>query len=356
MVIDLRSDTVTVPDQRMLDVMRSAEVGDDVYGEDPTVNRLQEAAAEISGKAAALFVSSGTMGNLIGILVSAGRGQEVICDSLSHVFSFEAAGAAVVGGIQLRPIDTPRGVMNPAQVLDAVRDRRDPHQPVTAAVSIENTHNQHGGVAWTEAEMAAVAAAAHSAGLRVHLDGARIFNAALAVGCSVADLTRHADTIQFCLSKGLAAPVGSVICGSEEDIAQARRWRKMLGGGMRQAGSLAAAGLLALEELVDRLAEDHANARLLAEGLAAIDGIAIDLSRVQTNIVRFELEGISGAEFRAECRRQGLLGGGAGHRMRFVTHRGIDATDIRRALEIVSGVMRSAARGSTPRSSLATPS
>ena len=236
--IDLRSDTVTLPTADMLRAMTSAPLGDDVFGDDPTVSRLEETAAGRMGKQAALFVASGTMGNLLGLLVSARPGQEVIADADSHVFLNEAAGAAMVGGIQIRQVRTERGVLSPAQVLAALRPADDDHQPLSAAVVIENTHNWHGGMAWSLQELQRLSGTARSSGLAVHLDGARIFNAAIATGADVRAIAQYADTVSFCLSKGLCCPVGSILCGPAETIRQARRWRKMLGGGMRQAGVL----------------------------------------------------------------------------------------------------------------------
>jgi len=332
--IDLRSDTVTLPTAEMLRAMATAPLGDDVFGDDPTVNRLQETAAERMGKEAALFVASGTMGNLLGLLVSARSGQEVIADADSHLFLNEAAGAAVVGGIQIRQVPTDRGVLSPAQVLAALRPSDDDHQPLSAAVVIENTHNRHGGVAWSLPDLQRLSETARGHGLAVHLDGARIFNAAVATGADVRTMAENADTISFCLSKGLCCPVGSVLCGPAEKIRQARRWRKMLGGGMRQAGVLAAAGLVALDTMVDRLADDHENARALAEGLAGLPGIDCDLSRVQTNIVYFRLKNTDSVSFLAACSGQGLRGGGRGDQVRFVTHYGIGPADVQRALVI----------------------
>jgi threonine aldolase len=333
--IDLRSDTVTLPTEAMLRAMASAPLGDDVFREDPTVNRLQETAAERLGKEAALFVASGTMGNLLGVLVNARSGQEVIAEASSHLFLNEAAGAAVVGGVQLRQVVTERGVMAPEQVLAALRPGNDDHQPLSAAVVIENTHNRHGGVAWPLADLQRLGETARSHGLAVHMDGARIFNAAAATGTTVADVAEVADTVTFCLSKGLSCPVGSVLCGPAGKIAEARKWRKMLGGGTRQAGVLAAAGLVALDTMVDRLAEDHENARTLAEGLAGMPGIDCDLSRVQTDIVSFRLTGMTAADFLAGCARLGLRGGASGpDRVRFVTHHGITDADVKQALTI----------------------
>src|SRR5580692_9690164 len=305
----------------MLRAMTSAPLGDDVFGDDPTVNLLEETAADRMGKEAAVFVASGTMGNLLGLLVSARSGQEVIAEADSHLFMNEAAGAAVVGGIQVRQVPTERGVLSPAQVLAAIRPDDDDHQPLSAAVTIENTHNWHGGVAWSLADLRLLAETA--------------------TGTDVAALAEYTDTISFCLSKGLCCPVGSVLCGSAEKIRQARRWRKMLGGGMRQAGVLAAAGLVALDTMVDRLADDHHNARVLAEGLAGLPGIDCDLSRVQTNLVYFRLKQADAASFLAACSGDGLLGGALGQDLvRFVTHHGIGAEDVQRALVICRDVLR----------------
>ncbi|HYM66674.1 MAG TPA: GntG family PLP-dependent aldolase [Patescibacteria group bacterium] len=340
--IDLRSDTVSQPTPEMRRAMATAPLGDDVFGDDPTVNRLEEMAAGRLGKEAAVFLPSGTMGNLIGIAVNARLGEELIADADSHVFYYESAGAAAVAGVQIRPIPTQAGVMSAEQIAGAVRPRDDPHQPFTAAVTFEDTHNRHGGVVWPVEALREASRAAHSSGLRVHLDGARIFNAAVALGIDVAELVRDADTVTFCLSKGLACPAGSVFCGSKVAVDEARRWRKRLGGGMRQTGVLAAAGLIALDSMVDRLADDHANARTLAEGLAELDGVSCDLSRVQTNLVYFDLEKMLAQEFTDECARRGLLvapSDGA-RRMRFVTHYGVDAQDVQAALRISEDVLR----------------
>src|SRR5438034_8025266 len=294
-----------MPSPEMRKAMVEAPLGDDVFGDDPTTNRLMEVAAERMGKEAATFVPSGTMGNLIGIAVNARRGEELIADADSHAFYYETAGAAAVCGVQIRPVATEAGVMSPRQVAEAVRPRDDPHQPISAAVTFENTHNRHGGVAWPLEALRAASDAAHAQGLRVHLDGARIFNAAVALGVPASDIAACADTVTFCLSKGLACPVGSIFCGSEESVEEAKRWRKRLGGGMRQVGVLAAAGLIALDHMVDRLSEDHANARTLAEGLAELPGVKCHLSRVQTNLVYFELERMRAPAFTYECTKHG---------------------------------------------------
>jgi threonine aldolase len=338
-MIDLRSDTVTQPSPAMRRAMYEAELGDDGYAEDPTVNLLEERAARRFGKEAAVFVASGTMGNLIGLLVGARAGEEVIADAQSHTFISEAAGAAMVGGIQIMPVPTSCGVMTVEEVRAAIRPRR-ANYPRTAMVLVETTHNRHGGVAWPLADLRDVGGAAHEAGLHVHIDGARVFNAALAIGVAVDEIAATGDTLTFCLSKGLGCPAGSVLCGSAQAMEQARHWRKMLGGAMRQVGVLAAAGVYALDHMVDRLAEDHANARTLAEGLAEMDGVDIDLARVQTNIVTFALTGMSAARFLDECAQRGLRGGSpGGSQIRFVTHVGIASSDIQRAIQIIGDAL-----------------
>ncbi len=339
-VIDLRSDTVTKPTPAMRKAMVESPLGDDVFGDDPMVNQLEEMAAHRLRKEAALFVPSGTMGNVMGVVVNARLGQELIADADSHVFMFETAGAAAIAGVQIRPLPTDAGVMSPAQIRAAVRPRDDVHQPLTAAISFEDTHNRHGGVVWPLEDLRAAAAEARRLGIRVHLDGARIFNAAVAQGLDVADIAACGDTVTFCISKGLGCPAGSVFCGDRESVNEARRWRKRLGGAMRQTGVLAAAGVVALDTMVDRLAEDHANARTLAEGLAELPGVTCDLSRVQTNIVYFDVAPMTGQAFEDECRKRGLLGGATDdHRVRFVTHNGVTAEDVQATLEICEEVL-----------------
>jgi threonine aldolase len=337
--VDLRSDTLTLPGPEMRRAMADAELGDDVFGEDPSINRLEARAAELMGKQAAVFVATGTMGNLLAVLALAGSGQEVITDADSHLFQSEGAGAAALGGVQLRQVHTEMGILDADQVRVAVRVTDDYHQPLTAAVSVENTHNRHGGVTWPLDALAAVRQAADEAGIAVHMDGARIFNAALAQGVAVGEIAANADTVTFCVSKGLGAPVGSILCGRAETIDRARRWRKAVGGGWREAGVLAAAGLWALDHMVDRLADDHANARTLGEGLAELPGVRIDLSRVQTNIVRFEVTAMSAREFAGACRARGVLGGASSAGVRFVTHYGIEAADVQRALSVCAEVL-----------------
>ncbi|MBI2204974.1 MAG: aminotransferase class I/II-fold pyridoxal phosphate-dependent enzyme [Candidatus Rokubacteria bacterium] len=344
-VVDLRSDTLTLPTPEMRDAMARAEVGDDVWEEDPTVKRLEAMAAERLGKDAGLFVTSGTQGNLVSVVAQARGGQEVVLDADSHVFNYEVGGAAVVGHVQTRPIKTARGFLTPEQVREAIRPANI-HLAETALVCIENTHNRHGGTCCTPEEIAAVAEVAHGAGARVHLDGARLFNAAVALGRPARDFCRAVDSVTFCLSKGLGAPVGSIVCGSHELVSRARRVRKMLGGGMRQAGVIAAAGIVALERMIDRLADDHANARTLAEGVARLPGLRVDLASVQTNIVIFHVErGAADASARAT---QELVAGGIARKVkvhaigpmsiRCVTHKDVDADDIRRALDAMNEI------------------
>ncbi|HBH02449.1 MAG TPA: low specificity L-threonine aldolase [Candidatus Rokubacteria bacterium] len=340
-IVDLRSDTLTLPTPEMREAMARAEVGDDVWEEDPTVKRLEAVAAERLGQAAGLFVASGTMGNLVSVVSHTRAGQEVVLDLDSHIFNYEVAGSAVIGSVQMRPVKTARGFLTPDQVREALRPSNI-HVPQTGLVCVENTHNRHGGTCCTPEEIAAVAAVAHGAAVPVHLDGARLFNAAVALGRPARDFARDVDSVTFCVSKGLGAPVGSVVCGPAEFIARARRVRKMLGGGMRQAGVLAAAGLVALERMVDRLAEDHANARRLAEGLARLPGLRVDPASVQTNIVIVAVERPGGAAAAAAAAGE-LVAGCAARKVklhaigpasiRCVTHKDVDADDIERALE-----------------------
>jgi threonine aldolase len=333
-VVDLRSDTLTLPTQAMRDAMARAEVGDDVWEEDPTVRRLEELAARRTGKEAALFVASGTQGNLVSVLAQTRHSQEIILDADSHIFNYEGASSATFGGVQTLALKTERGFLTPEQVREHIRPSNI-HIPVTGLVCLENTHNRHGGTCCAPEEIEAVAAVAHAAGVPVHLDGARIFNAAVVLGRPVGDFTRHVDSVTFCLSKGLAAPVGSLVCGSRELILRARRVRKMLGGGMRQVGVLAAAGLVALESMVDRLAEDHANARRLAEGVARLPRVRLDLGKVQTNIVIFHLDRPGGAPelVTGSVARKIKIHQIGPTSIRCVTHKDVDADDIGRALD-----------------------
>jgi threonine aldolase len=327
----------------MSKAMAEAEVGDDVFGEDPTVNKLEAMAAERLGKEAALYVASGTMGNLVSLLAHCGRGEEIILGSLSHTFFFEQGGSAAVGGIHPRTIpNQPDGTLPLPEIEAAIRTDNI-HFPQTRLIVLENTHNLCCGYPLDIDYMKAVGDIARRHHLKIHVDGARFFNAATALGVAPDQLAAEADSISFCLSKGLAAPVGSVVCGSRDFIARARRARKVIGGGMRQAGVVAAAGILSLTEMVDRLADDHANARKLAEGLAEIPGLSIDLSQIKSNIVFFEL---ARADMTAEqlvklLDDQGarMLPVGVG-RIRAVTHYHISAEDIEYTLEVFSKVMK----------------
>jgi threonine aldolase len=345
--LDFRSDTVTLPTDEMRRAMAAAEVGDDQYGEDPTVNRLQELSADAVGKEAALFVASGMLGNLCGVLSQTERGDEVILGEISHIFQNEVAGYAVFGGVHPRTVRQTRPLPELADITAAIRPKG--YQfPRSALLCLENTHNWLSGAVLTPEETKAAADLAHANGLRVHLDGARIFNAAVALGVDARELTTYVDTVQFCFSKGLAAPVGSIICGPRETIDRAKKVRKMLGGAMRQAGVIAAAAIVGLQTMRDRLVEDHVNARRLADGLAAIEGIAIDPGRVETNIVAFDLAaGIPGTAVRDACVAEGLLFGAYGgnwQKLRMVTHFGLDAADVDAALEVLSRTVRSRER------------
>jgi threonine aldolase len=335
--IDFRSDTVTWPTEAMRAAMATAAVGDDVYGEDPTVNELEARSAALTGKEAGLFVTSGTMGNLVAILTHATRGDEAIVGRDAHTISWEAGGMAVLGGIVPQTLPTDGlGRMDVAAIEAAVRPD-DPHLPRTRLILVENSYGARAGAAIPPAYFAEIAAVAKRHDLRVHLDGARLFNAAVTLGISAEEITRHVDSVTFCLSKGLCAPVGSVLCGSAEFIHQARRTRKLLGGGMRQAGILAAAGLVALDEMIERLAQDHANARLLAEGLATIPAIVVDPDTVQTNMVFFGLAdevALSSEELLARLQADNIWLGEHGRRaFRAVTHYWIGPDEVARFVE-----------------------
>jgi threonine aldolase len=342
-VIDLRSDTVTLPSPAMREAMAHAEVGDDVYGEDPTVNRLEAQAAQRMGKEAAVLVPSGTMGNLSALLAHCQRGQRVVLGSESHIFHYELGGASALGGLVYHMLpNLPDGTLEPGTLEEALAsDHYDIHLAPVGVVCLENTHNRCGGAVLTPDYMAAVHARTQQHGVPLHLDGARIFNAAVALNSDVRELTRHVDSVQFCLSKGLSAPVGSLVAGSAAFIQRVRRMRKMLGGGMRQAGVIAAAGLVALNEMVERLEEDHLNARLLAEGLAAIPGIVLEPEAVQTDIVIFGLSdtGRAPGDFLAALKEQGVLMGEMGGNVRAVTHYGISSEDVQAALQAVQRVL-----------------
>ncbi|HTK94755.1 MAG TPA: low-specificity L-threonine aldolase [Terriglobales bacterium] len=340
-VVDLRSDTVTKPTAEMRRAMAEAEVGDDVYGEDPTVNRLEQRAAEIFGRAAAIFVPSGTMGNQIAIKLHTQPGQEVICEARAHVLDWEMAMIGAFSGCITRTILTADGILTWAEIEQRIRPKGYAFAQ-TGLITLENTHNMHGGTVYPPAVFDEICEQAHAAGLPVHLDGARIFNAAAALGKPVKEISARADSIMFCLSKGLGAPVGSLLVGSRPFIERARSIRKMLGGGMRQAGILAAAGLIALEKMPARLPDDHANARFLAAELAGIDGIAIDPAKVQTNIVVFELQRMPAAELSRRLAAHQVLANPAAtpQQMRFVTHMDVDRAACERAIAAVRAALR----------------
>ena len=340
-MIDLRSDTVTLPTEEMRQAMAGAEVGDDVYGEDPTVNRLEALGAEMVGKEAALFVASGTMGNLVALMSHTRPGEEVIAGAEAHVYYYEAGGLARLAGLLPRLFNDRDGMVDAAAVRELLRPANI-HFPSTSVVCLENTHNRGGGTVLPVEKMREIYALAKENGLFVHLDGARIFHAAVASARPVREFTRYADSVMFCLSKGLSAPAGSLLAGTREFIGRARRVRKLVGGGMRQAGVLAAAGIVALQKMVDRLAEDHANARLLAEGLAAVRGIEIDPGRVQTNIVIFSLKDprLSADVFLARLKERGVLASGmSAATVRMVTHRHIGRGEVEKALAAVEDAL-----------------
>jgi threonine aldolase len=341
--IDLRSDTITRPTPAMRKAMAEAEVGDDVFKEDPTVNRLEQMAARIMGKPAGLLVSSGTMGNLVAQLAHCGRGDETILGDQSHVFFYEQGGASALGGIHPRTLPNKKnGTIDLKKIENAIRPD-DVHFPRSCLIILENTHNRCDGTPLTCDYLSSVGRLAEMHGLRLHIDGARIFNAAAALGVDAAQLAAPADSVTFCLSKGLAAPVGSILCGGEAFISQARRARKSVGGGMRQAGVIAAAGIVALSEMVDRLAEDHANAKALAVGLSEIPGLCIDPDRIITNIVYFRVEkkGLDAQGLAARLNQAGVrVLPTACDQMRAVLNYHVTAKDVQRALVAVRNVMR----------------
>lgn len=341
-MIDLRSDTVTKPTPEMRRAMFEAEVGDDVYGEDPTVNRLEQRAAEAAGKEAALFVPTGTMGNTIAIKLLTEHGQEVVCDSRAHLLDFELAMTAWFSGCLVRAVPTPDGILRWSEIRRLVKPLG-PHWAPTGCIEIENTHNMAGGRVYPQAVIDEICDEAHAVGVRVHIDGARIFNAAEASGTPVRRIVAQADTVMFCLSKALGAPAGSMLAGSKALIDKGRLYRKRLGGGMRQVGVLAAAGLIALEEHPARLGADHAHARALAECLASIPGISIDPATVQSNIVVFDVSGtgMKGAEISGRLKAEGILMNAINERqMRAVTHYDVSRQDCEKAIAALRGICK----------------
>jgi len=347
-LIDLRSDTVTLPTPEMREAIARAELGDDVYGEDPTVNRLEAMAASIVGKEAALLVPSGTMGNLAALLTHCPRGTKAIVGAQAHTNVYEAGGASALGGIVLAPVaNNDGGELDLDGLARELSAPLDDHFAQPALVALENTHNRCSGAAVGLAHMEAVSALARRRGVKVHLDGARIFNAALALETTAATIASHADTVSFCLSKGLACPIGSMLCGPREFIARAHRTRKVLGGGMRQAGIIAAAGIVALTTMIDRLAEDHENARALAQGLARVEGIKVWEVARRTNMVVFDVDGgaQAGRRFQAALKDEGVLVSPRdAASFRAVTHYGISRADANRAVAAASAAAK-AARG-----------
>ena len=343
-MIDLRSDTVTKPTPGMRAAMAAAEVGDDVFGDDPTVIRLQERALEIFEREAALWVPSGCMANEIAVKLHTQPGQEIITEERGHILNFELGAAAVISGVTIRPVKSADGSghLTWEEIEPALHIDPPYYVAPTGLICLENTHNFAGGSVMTAEHCRGICENARSAGLPVHLDGARIFNAAAALNVSVAELSRHCDSVMFTLSKGLGAPAGSVLLGTKEFIREARVWRKRLGGGMRQSDILAAAGLIALEEGPKRLNEDHENAKNLAKGLAEIPGISIDVERVVTNIVIFDISGAGkpAAEICAGLKEKGILAIGFGSSIRMVTHRDVSATDIQETVDAFKALLR----------------
>jgi threonine aldolase len=342
-MIDLRSDTVTKPTPAMRRAMAEAEVGDDVYGEDPTVNQLQERAADLFGKEAALFVPSGTMGNQIAVKLHTNPGDEIIMEERGHIYNFELGMAAVLSGATVRPLKSvnPNGMLTWEEIVPALRLEEPYHDNKTGVICLENTNNFGGGSVMTGAECADICDNAHRLDIPVHMDGARIFNAAVALGESVAELTKGCDSVQFCLSKGLGAPIGSILLGSKDFITAARTWRKRLGGGMRQLGVLAAAGIVALEETPKTLHIDHENARLLADGLAGLPGIDVNPEKVVTNIVIFDVAatGRSQSEICKALEEAGVRAIGWDTKIRMVTHYDVSSVDIEKTVEILENLL-----------------
>ncbi|HEC92974.1 MAG TPA: low-specificity L-threonine aldolase [Candidatus Atribacteria bacterium] len=339
--IDLRSDTVTLPTDEMRQAMMNAEVGDDVYQEDPTINRLEELAAKKIGKEAALFVASGTMGNLIAVLTHCQKGDEVILESDCHMYYYEVGGMSAIAGVIPRLIVGDKGVPDPRDIKKALRDKNI-HYPETRLICLENTHNRAGGTIVPPEIIEEICQLGHQRNILIHLDGARIFNAAVALNLDPTILTKDVDSVMFSLSKGLCAPAGSILAGSKEFIKKARKNRKMLGGGMRQAGILAAAGIIALEKMIERLKEDHKNARILGEGLDEIKGIKVDLRTVQTNMVYLDVQeaGMDTYHFLQELAKHNILGSPRPPtKVRLVTHYGISEEDIFTTIKVIKEIV-----------------
>jgi threonine aldolase len=325
----------------MLEAIRHAKLGDDVYGEDPTVNELEAMAAERMGKEAAVLVPSGTMANLVSLMSNTKRGDLVIVESEAHMYWYEVGGISAVAGLLPWPLKSRFGVFDPADVEDAIRPMNI-HFPEPALVCVENTHNRHGGTVVSPEQLKTISDVARGHGLRFYMDGARIFNAAVASGVDVKQFARHVDNLMFCLSKGLSCPVGSLVVGNRDFVERARTNRKVLGGGMRQAGIIAAAGIVALEKMIDRLADDHRNARVLAEGCMKVKGLRVDLAHVQTNMVVVETSGLGVDDgiFVSKLKEKGVLAGAIGKgKVRFVTHWGIEREHVEAALDAIGNVV-----------------
>lgn len=339
-IIDLRSDTVTLPTREMLESIKHAKLGDDVYSEDPTVNHLQEMAAEKMGKEAALLVPSGTQANLTSLMTNCKRGELVLLEAESHIYWYEVGGVSAIAGLLPWTIRASNAAFQPEQIEAALRPENI-HYPVPSLICVENTHNRYGGIVLTPRQLQAISEVAKKHSLKVYMDGARIFNASVALNVDVKEFTKHVDNLMFCLSKGLSCPVGSIIVGTQDFIDRARKTRKLLGGGMRQAGIIAAPGIIALEKMIGRLREDHENAKFLAEKLAKINGVNIALKNIQTNIVTFDLNtSIDCDMFLQKLSEDGILAlAQAKNSIRLVTHRGIKRKHIQRTLSTIEGIL-----------------
>jgi threonine aldolase len=335
-IVDLRSDTVTLPTPEMLEAIRHAKLGDDVYGEDPTVNRLEEMAAEKMGKEAALLVPSGTQANLTSLLTNCRRGEQVILESQSHIYWYEVGGLSAVAGLLPWSLQTETGAFDPVRLEAAIRPKNI-HYPELSLVCVENTHNRHGGTIITPSQLKAISEVTKRHSIKLYMDGARIFNAAIALGVDVKEFTKHVDNMMFCLSKSLCCPIGSVIVGSQKFIDRARKNRKMLGGGMRQAGIIAAPGIIALEGMVNRLHEDHENAKFIGQKISKMNRVTINLSSVQTNMVIFDLcADLNDEVFLQKLKQKGVLAlAEAKNKIRLVTHYGITRKHAKEAVAAI---------------------
>lgn len=341
-IIDLRSDTVTLPTKEMLEAINQAKLGDDVFKEDPTVNKLEELAAKKMGKQAALLVTSGTQANLVSLMANTNQGEQVILESQSHIYWYEAGAMSLIGGLFPKLVNSKMGAPQPEDIQSAI-SCDDIHFPKTSLICLENSHNRHGGTVLTPKQIDSISKISRNNRLKLYLDGARVFNAAVALDIDVKKLVRPFDNLMFCLSKGLSCPVGSVIVGSKEFIAKARRIRKILGGGMRQAGIIAAPGIIAIEKMINRLREDHSNAKYLAKGISKLKYVRIDLDRVQTNIIMFDIveKKISGENFIRKLKEKNILALALEkNRIRMVTHRGIKKDHINKTINVIDDILK----------------